>query len=137
MPADCAVAGGSVWPRLAAEATTVSATSSLVTCRMGLVPQFRFGMAAACLAVTILKGGARVGWMPAGRYGFANFRARVEGKKGEIPAFAFSRWTDGVVGKLPQPERPFGLNFRGTQVTEAGLKQLATLRQLQALSLLG
>jgi hypothetical protein len=53
------------------------------------------------------QAGAEVGWT--NWSGFVVFRAGVEGKKGEVPAFRLSEWREGVVGKLPQPRQAFGL----------------------------
>ena len=104
------------------------------------------------------KAGARVGWMSADQL-VLKFREGAEGKKGEVPAFRFPRWTAGVVAKLPQPQTAFGLDVQpdagngrgpegagrieelcnrwtsGTQVTDAGLKELAGLKSLQSLDL--
>ena len=52
-----------------------------------------------------------------------------------MPAFSWSNWQAGVVGKLPAPEQGFGLDLSFTQVTDAGLKELAGLKQLQVLDL--
>src|SRR5262245_7755474 len=78
------------------------------------------------------KAGAEVGWT---KYGFVDFRSGDVGIKGEVPAFSFSVWTDGFVGKLPQPQRAFGLSLFGTKITDAGLKDLAELKELRVLDL--
>ena len=83
------------------------------------------------------KTGARVAWMhvkngkPAIRYG-------GEGKEGEMPVFDFRGMQPlqpGVLGRLPQPKRGFGLSFNSGGVTDAGLKELAKLNSLQSLDL--
>ena len=66
--------------------------------------------------------------------GWLGFRQDVEGKRGEVPAFVFAAWTGGVVGRLSQPQRAFGLCLGGP-VTGAALKELAGLKGLQMLSL--
>ena len=79
--------------------------------------------------------GARVGWMPADDR-FPEFH-EGEGEEGEAPAFRFTRWTAGIVAKLPSPQAAFGLDLSFTQVTDAGLKELAVLKNMQSLNLLG
>ena len=54
-----------------------------------------------------------------------------------MPVFQFSEWEDGVLVKLPDPMAPFGLCLNLTKVTDAGLKELAGLKSLQALFLAG
>ena len=49
--------------------------------------------------------------------------------------FQFSAWKEGVLAKLPDPGVPFGLCLNLTKVTDAGLKELAGLKSLQALYL--
>ena len=82
------------------------------------------------------KAGATVGWMEANPDGWITFRiAGGDGKPGEVPAFSFRKWQPGLVGKLPQPEQAFGLDLYNVQVADAGLKELAVLKQLQVLDL--
>jgi hypothetical protein len=81
------------------------------------------------------EAGANVGWMATKRNGLPEFREGIEGKPGEVPAFQFKTWTDGVVNKLPQPQCAFGLSLWHTQVTDAGLKEFAGLKWLQTLDL--
>ncbi len=54
-----------------------------------------------------------------------------------MPVFQFSEWEEGVLVKLPDPGAPFGLCLNLTKVTDAGLKELAGLKSLQALYLAG
>ena len=54
---------------------------------------------------------------------------------GEMPAFIFKEWPLGVIGGLPQPDRGYCLSFKGTGKTDAGLKELAGLKTLEALDL--
>ena len=54
---------------------------------------------------------------------------------GAIPAFRFLKWKDGVVAKLPVPEAPIGLDLSKTELMDAGLKELANLKNLTSLSL--
>ena len=52
-----------------------------------------------------------------------------------MPVFQFSEWKEGVLAKLPDPGTAFGLSLNATNVTDAGLKELAGLKSLQALNL--
>ncbi|MCI0462651.1 MAG: hypothetical protein L0Z62_37355, partial [Gemmataceae bacterium] len=81
------------------------------------------------------KAGAKVGWMAVHKTGFFPFRVGNEGKAGEMPAFRLSPWQDGVLARLPSPQRGFGLDLSGSKVTDAGLKELAALKHLQWLDL--
>src|SRR5207248_3054898 len=83
------------------------------------------------------KAGGFVGWMGPNSFRFVPFRADVKGQEGEVPAFQFREWEEGVIGNLPQPQAAFGLSLGGKPVTEAGLKELAGLKSLQTLYLSG
>lgn len=78
------------------------------------------------------KAGAQVGW-----YGLNNlgFRPGGKGKKEELPAFLFTKWKDGLLRDLPAPEQPFGLGLQGTSISDAGVKEIVGLKQLQSLNL--
>ncbi|MCI0680508.1 MAG: protein kinase [Gemmataceae bacterium] len=52
-----------------------------------------------------------------------------------LPAFRFETWKAGVVSALAVPSTPFGLCLESMQVTDAGLKELASLKTLQLLVL--
>ncbi len=54
-----------------------------------------------------------------------------------IPAFRLTNWQEGVLAKLPQTQVPFGLDLGDTDVTDAGLKELAGLMSPQSLNLGG
>jgi hypothetical protein len=82
------------------------------------------------------KASAETGWMWVDLVG----RARVlpEGQVptfGDLPVLRFITWKAGVLPDLPAPSMPFGLNLNLTAVTDAGLKELAGLKHLQALDL--
>ena len=101
------------------------------------------------------KAGARTGWMGPGMDngqtgGISFFENRpgsgslwdavagppsAEWKQYEVPAFAFSAWQLGAIGRLPQPESGFGLDLHSTQLTDVGLEELAGLKSLQILNL--
>lgn len=70
--------------------------------------------------------GATVGWIKVDTSGVPSFVEKAE--PGAVPAFRFAAWKDGVVAKLPAPTAPFGLDLTRTEITDAGLKELATLK---------
>jgi hypothetical protein len=84
------------------------------------------------------KAGARAGWMGSRRVGgyllFSDQLKELESDR-TVPAFRFPAWESGRIGKLPVPERGFGLSFRNTLLTDAGVKELAGLKNLASLSL--
>ncbi|GAG37153.1 unnamed protein product, partial [marine sediment metagenome] len=59
--------------------------------------------------------------------------ARFEARR--LPLFLFRLFPTGKLNVLPPPEVPFGLTLSNTKVTDAGLKELAGLKQLQSLNL--
>jgi hypothetical protein len=91
------------------------------------------------------KAGAQVGWMhqigileaPPLTYRVLEFRTQPSGLAAEMPAFRFKTWKRGVVSGLPDPGLPFGLSLYGEEITNAGLKELASLKSLRSLSLFG
>ena len=87
--------------------------------------------------------GAKVGWMRVDPTWVAVFVQEQEGKPGYLPAFSFSGvqaatpdghvffkypLKDGQLAKLPAPATAFGLGLHFTQMTDAGLKELAELK---------
>lgn len=89
------------------------------------------------------EAGAEVGWMndlPPRRSEYDAFwfpwREKEEAKA--IPAFRFPlEWPEGVFGKLPAPDRPFGLDFHCGLYAGVSLKELAALKNLQSLNIGG
>src|SRR5262245_2121566 len=82
------------------------------------------------------KAGADVGWIWKNEFGNnLLIVSEKNGRPGDVPAFLFKPWKEGVLPKLPAPESPFGLSLASTQVTDAGLKELAALKSLQSLHL--
>jgi Leucine-rich repeat (LRR) protein len=95
------------------------------------------------------KAGGTVGWLQKESF-FWNFTPhqrqpgafgvppRVDGEPGELPAFRFSTekwtWKPGAIGKLPSPDRPFGLALSGP-IMQANLAELATHKHLKYLDL--
>src|SRR5262245_59682865 len=92
------------------------------------------------------QAGATVGWMGPNQWGQLEFHLGPNGKAGEVAAFRVQHWSPGMLAKLPAPTQPFGLNFfarntgqiegifdAGSNVTDAGLKELDRFQQLQSL----
>src|SRR5207302_1019475 len=83
--------------------------------------------------------GARVGWVRPSSTGFWKDVGAEERKAGDLPAFILFDWREGLLAKLPDPARPFALYLYfypfGTEMTDAGLKELAELKRLQWLGL--
>jgi hypothetical protein len=77
--------------------------------------------------------GAEIGWMRVNENGVFAFHENAVA--GAVPAFRFSAWRKSALAKLPDPEAPFGLDLNGTQITDAGLKELAGFKRLQSLNL--
>ena len=97
------------------------------------------------------EAGATVGWLRVGEFGSLEFVGEKEGKPGYLPAFYFAVWHEGRLANLPDPASAFGLDLhwfperfsvvgdgrrpQHSEVTDAGLKELAGLKSLQALGL--
>jgi internalin A len=80
--------------------------------------------------------GAELGWLHIGESGFTEFVGESEAEAGDLPGFRFRLWPrDGVIGKLPDPGVPFGLDLSFTRMTDAGLKEVAKLSNLHVLDL--
>jgi len=86
--------------------------------------------------------GAEVGWLHIGQdefielYGFISFGGESVAKAGDLPGFRYRMWPgEGVIEKLPDPGVPFGLDLSDTTITDAGLKEVATLSNLHMLNL--
>ena len=81
------------------------------------------------------KAGAEFLWVSSTQWGFLAWRSGKEKPMGgAVPAFGVALLPPGKLKVLPPPEIPFGLRF-GPQLTDAGLKALAGLTQLQLLDL--
>src|SRR4051812_10848682 len=81
------------------------------------------------------KAGAETGWMVLHECGFIEFRAGGAGKEGELPAFSITAWREGILNRLPPPGQPFGLDIFNATVSDLVLKEVAGLKDLQALNL--
>ena len=81
------------------------------------------------------EAGAEVGWLRLDVYGHLELVPEKEGKPGDLPAFRFTSRREGILAKLPAPAPAFGLSLRYTELTDAGLKELAGLKSLQTLDL--
>ena len=81
-----------------------------------------------------LEGGRGRSWLAAGIPGWHSleFVPEKEGKPGDLPAFRFARLARGTPGEAALPGAAFGLDLADTQVTDAGLKELAGLKSLQS-----
>jgi hypothetical protein len=66
---------------------------------------------------------------------YFEFFPNEKGAGAELPAFRIVLWREGTLAKLPVPSTPFGLDLGATEVTNAGLKELAALTSLEALIL--
>lgn len=102
---------------------------------------------------------AEVGWLRVRPNGCLEFIQENGGGPGDLPAFRLARWEEGHLSKLPVPSSGFGLYLTSaplmtprqkagsfgvkpimpedvnTQVTDAGLKELAGLKSLESLKL--
>ena len=91
---------------------------------------------AAAVTAAWRKAGAEIGWMDASiEFGNHMFYGAVQRTKGDLVAFRLADSQSATLKGLPQPDFPFGLSLRGPKVTDADLKELAPLKQLQALHL--
>jgi hypothetical protein len=91
------------------------------------------------------EAGAEVGWMWPLKITnefnsvFLTFERSREDLGGArvVPAFQFKNWRAEMIVKLPAPASAFGIDLGGTNVTDAGLKELAGLKGLTYLALEG
>jgi len=79
--------------------------------------------------------GAEVGWISDDPDKRLDFREGDKGQAGEIPGFSFRKLTPGLIAKLPAPDTPFGLYLYRRELTDDLVKELAGLKNLQALNL--
>jgi len=76
------------------------------------------------LPAELAKAWASVGWTRGPESGTPSFMRKAE--PGYVPMFQFrNNWKDGRIAKLPMPDTPFVIDLASTQVTDAGLKELA------------
>src|ERR1700677_5381752 len=72
--------------------------------------------------------GAVVGWIHVNHeFGVLQFSVGKSPPDGAVPAFRFAAWAENMLAKLPVPGALFGLDLSGTQVADAGLKELVRL----------
>ena len=85
------------------------------------------------------KAGAQVeaGWMAMDKFGELFFRVRADQAIGSnvVPAFRMLGWHRGVLGKLPKPDQPFGLEISGAPLAESDMEDLGAFKQLGMLNL--
>ena len=87
-----------------------------------------------------VKAGFTAGWMgPLKNSSFISFFERLEALEASkaVPAFKAPRRKPGMLESLPAPTTAFGLDLTYTQITDAGLKEVAKLQQLTSLELRG
>jgi hypothetical protein len=83
------------------------------------------------------KAGAVFGWSSVDQWGNLEWRdGKEKSVAGALPAFRVTVFPIGKLKALPPPDVPFGLHLAGPQVSDARLKELAGLTQLQSLNLL-
>ncbi len=81
------------------------------------------------------KAGFASGWMD--HRTFAFYSDTFDDVTGEVPFFQVTEWKAGEIKKLPQPERPFGLDVSYAETTDGVLAEIAGLKQLHSLQLAG
>ena len=81
------------------------------------------------------KAGADVCWLRVNRGGGFEFPPDAESVAGDLPAFRFYGWKEGLLANLPAPTAPFGLDLGHARVTDTAVKELASMKSLQALHL--
>ncbi len=84
------------------------------------------------------KAGAEVGWMGTSRIGgyllFAAKREELVATR-VVPAFQIRAWGAVKLTKLPAPAQAFGLKLARSGITDAELKELASLKHLTSIDL--
>src|SRR5262245_45057816 len=78
--------------------------------------------------------GAESGWMKVifdTKRRLTDFRAQEIGEPGQIPAFRFPSKAEPTLATLPDPGVAFGLELSLTRMTDAGMKDLAELKNLR------
>jgi hypothetical protein len=83
------------------------------------------------------KLGAVYGGVVQGRSGFHEFEEGKEAARKGLAGFRFKSLADGKLPSLPQVNVPFALDLDFTEVTDAGLKELGSLKSLSFLDLMG
>jgi hypothetical protein len=77
--------------------------------------------------------GLKAGWVRM-KFGAPSYYLDPDAGADALPAYWFN-WEAKRLAKLPDPGVPFGLYLNGTNVGDAGLKELAHLKNLQLLNL--
>src|ERR1700677_234720 len=114
--------------------------ASLVSATPALAQQQKPAPLPADIVAAWEKAGARAGWVRDDLYGHPDLQTDIDDKEGYIPAIQFRRGRPGMIARLPQlpqPPRAFGLSLANTEFSDAGLKELAGMKHLQALNLDG
>jgi internalin A len=82
-----------------------------------------------------IKAGAEVRSYGPDPFGYWSFSPAKPKDPAALPAFCFRAFKLGVIARLPAPSTPFAMDLYATNVTDAGLKELAGFKNLQALHL--
>jgi hypothetical protein len=79
------------------------------------------------------QAGAEAGWLRVEEHGGWWFFHPLDEspRAGDMPGFRIRFWRAGFLSGLPAPQQPFGLDLGGAPVTDAELKELAGLKNLQ------
>jgi internalin A len=79
------------------------------------------------------KAGAIAGWYKRDEYG--GWVSEFKPNDPALPAFHWRSFDPRVIAKVPAPSAPFALLLRFTEVTDAGMKEIARFKSLQTLEL--
>jgi len=79
------------------------------------------------------QAGAKLRWNRVGRPPWSHVVEPVEEEKGNLRVFALPAWNAASVGRLPEPPFPFGLDLTRCRMTNSGLKPLARFKELRGL----
>src|SRR5262249_52116183 len=102
----------------------------------GLEPAQEPVLPAAAVKASWEKAGAVFGWVSVDPHGYLVWQPGEEQPRaGALPGFRFDVFPAGGLKGLTPPEVAFGLWLEASRVTDADLKALAGLKELQALSL--
>src|SRR5262249_26011489 len=84
------------------------------------------------------EAGAISGWMGVTEYGSLQISSKREELLTDqaLPGLQLRRWLgEGMLARLPAPDVPFGLYIDHTSVTDEGMREVASLKNLTMLSM--
>lgn len=81
------------------------------------------------------KAGATSGRMGLKSFIISVFHNEAKGLTDEVPGFRFNSWENGIGTNLPVPAELFGLQLYYPKMTDAEMKELVDLKNLNALDL--